>query len=333
MLLSGMVVLQNLVPVRMALRKSAPTSVASVRSAPVRLALIRLAMASIAPFALAPVRSTPSRLATVRFALIRLASVILSALRLEPDRLAPPRSAPSRLELVRSMPERLTPGQLVFRLSTQPLMVWRASTVEANSRAAMMAKQLARVFTGYSSFMGDCRQFTASACFSLFIGRENPAEMMDNRRLPEQHLLFHVTEQNHEPYRPGHPPHRRRPSGSPRRAGADQTARADRRACLSSGRGAGASADRALLFRASAGSRLRAAQPLAEGLRAGGDGHGFHADHHRVHRRDRRHAGDHAAGRGDHRGGDARRDRLRRKPAPPGRAAGRARRARPAAGV
>jgi len=29
--------------------------------------------------------------------------------------------------------------------------------------------------------------------------------------------------------------------------------------------------------------RLCSAWPLVEGYRAGGDGHGFHADHHRVH--------------------------------------------------
>ena len=50
---------------------------------------------------------------------------------------------------------------------------------------------------------------------------------------------------------------------------------------------------------------------------AGRDGHGFDADHDRVHRRDRRHAGDQARGRRDHRERDARRDRVRGEPAPP----------------
>ena len=38
-----------------------------------------------------------------------------------------------------------------------------------------------------------------------------------------------------------------------------------------------------------------------EDVRRRGDGHGLHADHHRVHRRDRRHAGHQAAGGGHHR--------------------------------
>ena len=59
--------------------------------------------------------------------------------------------------------------------------------------------------------------------------------------------------------------------------------------------------------------RVRLARPGRATASAGRDGHGFDADHDRVHRRDRRHAGHQAAGRGDHRGGDARRDRFRAK--------------------
>src|SRR3989338_3344232 len=88
----------------------------------------------------------PERLAPDKFALVRLASVILSALRLAPDRLAPDRLAFDRLDLVRSLPERLTPGQLVLRLISQPLMVCRASAVETDSMAAMATKQPARIF-------------------------------------------------------------------------------------------------------------------------------------------------------------------------------------------
>jgi len=46
-----------------------------------------------------------------------------------------------RLDLVMSLPERLTPGQLVLCLISQPLMVCRASATKIVSRAAMMTKQ------------------------------------------------------------------------------------------------------------------------------------------------------------------------------------------------
>ena len=61
-LLSGMVVLQNIVPSRIALRMSEPISITSLRFVRVRLAFTRLAMARIAPLALASVRSAPLRL-------------------------------------------------------------------------------------------------------------------------------------------------------------------------------------------------------------------------------------------------------------------------------
>ena len=69
---------------------------------------------------------------------------------------------------------------------------------------------------------------------------------------------------------------------------------------------------------------LHRARPQADRFQAGGDGHGFDPDHHRVHRRDRRHAGAEAAGRGNHRSGNARRTRISREPDAPCRAAQRA---------
>src|SRR3989338_1556329 len=94
----------------------------------------------------------PERLAPDKFAFVRLASVILSALRLAPDRSAPDRLAFDRFDLVRSLPERLTPGQLVRRLIWHPLMVCCASAAETNSMAAMTIKQPERVFMGFPPY-------------------------------------------------------------------------------------------------------------------------------------------------------------------------------------
>ena len=89
----------------------------------------------------------------------------------------------------------------------------------------------------------------------------------------------------------GTQPDSRDTSRPSRQTFAEQAARADRRPRLSIDRSPAPPRHCILLHGEPAGLRLRAARPQACGFRSRGDGHGFDADHDRVHRRDRRHAG------------------------------------------
>ena len=111
------------------------------------------------------------------------------------------------------------------------------------------------------------------------------------------------------------PAHRRRRARGDRRArgraAASRRSTAARQQAYRLPRVGDARRRRRVLRAAGIDSAFVPADLARDRVRAGRDGHGLDADHDRVHRRDRRHAGHQAAGGGDHRGRDARRDRLR----------------------
>ena len=109
---------------RLLLRRSAPSTWALVRVAPLRVAPLRIAPLRIAPSRKAPVRLAPLRMASVRLALLRLMPCRLAPLRFTPVRsvsersppanTTPCRRAPERLALARLMPPAVTPVKLAL---------------------------------------------------------------------------------------------------------------------------------------------------------------------------------------------------------------------------